>query len=290
MNMLLDSGGSKTDERRLYRFGSSDYDLASRPFIMGILNVTPDSFSDGGRFEDVERAVERGCAMAEEGADFIDVGGESTRPGAQAVPEEEERRRVMPVIRRLAARVSVPISIDTYKARIAAEALDAGAVIVNDITGMTFDGAMARTVADHRASVVLMHMQGTPRSMQERPHYDDVVGEVRTFLLRQAEAARQAGITQILIDPGIGFGKTLDHNLELLRHLTAFTETGYPVLVGPSRKSFLGKLLDLPVDERLEGTAAAVAACVLQGAAILRVHDVRAMKRVAIVAHALRRR
>jgi dihydropteroate synthase len=255
---------------------------------MGVLNVTPDSFSDGGLHVDPDRAVAHALTMIEEGADFIDIGGESTRPGSDPVPAEEELRRVLPVIRELAKRTDAPLSIDTYKSEVAEAALDAGAVIVNDISAMTMDARMAEVVARRRASVVLMHMRGTPKTMQANPHYDDVVAEVKLFLRQQVEHAQRVGIEQIIIDPGIGFGKTLEHNLTLMRELHAFNELGFPVLVGPSRKSFIGTILNLPVEKRLEGTAAAVAACVLRGAHIVRVHDVQAMKRVARVADALR--
>ncbi|MBI2618503.1 MAG: dihydropteroate synthase [Ignavibacteriales bacterium] len=272
----------------VYTFGSIRYDLAARSYVMGILNVTPDSFSDGGVYAKPEHAIERALAMADEGADFVDVGGESTRPGSMPVPPEMELERVIPVIRGIVRERSVPVSIDTTKSVVADEALKAGATMVNDISGLTLDPGMMETVARHRSSVIIMHMKGTPKTMQADPSYRDVVGEVRSFLKRQAEAAVKAGISQVIVDPGIGFGKTLDHNLALLRNLGQLRTLGYPVLVGPSRKSFIGAVLDLPVDQRLEGTAAAVAACVLRGASIVRVHDVKEMKRVARMADALR--
>jgi dihydropteroate synthase len=255
---------------------------------MGVLNVTPDSFSDGGRFFDFENAVAHGREMVQHGADFIDVGGESTRPGSDPVSENEEKRRVVPVIKRLVEETTVPISIDTYKAAVADAALSAGATIVNDISGLTFDPDMLNVAVRHRASVVIMHVKGTPKTMQENPVYADVVGEISEFLRLQAKKAEEAGVEQIVIDPGIGFGKRLEHNLELIRRLAEFKSLGYPLLVGPSRKSFIGKLLDLPVDQRLEGTAAAVSACILNGANIVRVHDVKEMKRVASVADAVK--
>lgn len=254
---------------------------------MGILNVTPDSFSDGGRFFDLEKAVAHARQLERDGADFLDVGGESTRPGAEPVTADEEIRRVVPVIKKLSRELSIPISIDTTKSIVAQEALRAGAVIVNDISGLRFDAAMPKVIAEHSATAVLMHMKGDPRSMQQNPQYDDVVGEVSAFLQRQAVLAERAGITQIILDPGIGFGKNLSHNVVLIRHLRAFVELGYPVLVGPSRKSFLGAILDLSVGDRVEGTAAAVTASVLGGASIVRVHDVKEMKRVARVADAI---
>lgn len=273
-----------------YRFhiGGIDFDFLSRTHIMGILNVTPDSFSDGGHFVDTESAVEHGLQMAEEGADIIDIGGESTRPGSQPVAEEQEIGRVVPVIEQLSRVSKVPLSIDTYKSRVAEAALQAGASVVNDISGMTFDPRMMDVALHHHATVVLMHIKGTPRTMQQNPQYDNVVQEVFDFLSLQTGKARERGITQLLADPGIGFGKDLQHNLELMKGLGKFALLGCPVLVGPSRKSFLGKLLDLPVEERLEGTAAAVTACILRGAHIVRVHDVKQMKRVACVADALK--
>lgn len=257
--------------------------------VMGILNVTPDSFSDGGRFVDPDAAVARARAMAAEGATIIDVGGESTRPGAQPVDVEEELRRVIPVIERLADQ-GLTLSIDTYKAPVARAALESGAHAVNDITALGGDGQMADVVARFGAGLVLMHMKGTPRTMQLNPTYEDVVGEISDFLERRRSYAREKGIAddQIVFDPGIGFGKTVDHNLEILRRLSEFRRLGRPLLVGPSRKSFIGKVLGLDVGERLEGTAAAVAAAVLGGASIVRVHDVRAMLRVARVAEAIR--
>lgn len=273
----------------VYTFGLQTYDLTERTYVMGVLNVTPDSFSDGGHFVTLDEAEKRGLELAEEGADFIDIGGESSRPGSDPVSPGEEIRRVVPVIERLVKRLSIPISIDTYKSEVAGAALDAGALIVNDISAMTFDRSMIPLVAERNASVVLMHMKGTPKTMQQNPTYEDVVREVGDTLKEQSDRCREAGISQILIDPGIGFGKTLSHNLSLMKHLGGLRSFGYPVLVGPSRKSFLGTLLDLPVDQRLEGTAAAVTACILRGANVIRVHDVRAMKRVASVADAILR-
>jgi len=272
----------------IYRFGRREYDLSSRTFVMGILNVTPDSFSDGGQFVDAERAVAHGIQMAGEGADFVDVGGESSRPGSEPLPLEEESRRVIPVIERLAKEVHIPISVDTYKAGVARMALEAGATIVNDISAMTADAEMVRTVASYGATAILMHMKGTPRTMQENPVYADVTSEVAAYLCERLRVARQSGISQVIVDPGIGFGKKLDHNLRLLRELRSIAALGAPVLVGPSRKSFIGAILDLPVNERLEGTAAAVAVSILNGANIVRVHDVKAMKRVAKVVDALK--
>lgn len=272
----------------VFKFGRQVYDLASRTHIMGILNVTPDSFSDGGQHLGFEQAMAHARRMAEEGADFIDVGGESTRPGSEAVSLEEELRRVIPVIERLTKELSIPLSIDTYKSKVAQEALNAGATIVNDISGLAFDSEMPYVAAKHHASVVLMHIRGTPKTMQKNPTYENVTHEVCQFLEEQVHKAHSLGIQQIIIDPGIGFGKNLQHNLQLIRELTTFKTVGCPILIGPSRKSFIGTILDLPVDQRLEGTAAAVTACILNGAHIVRVHDVKEMKRVALMADALK--
>ena len=271
-----------------YRFGTSEYDLASRTHVMGILNVTPDSFSDGGRYLDIERAIEHGQKLVEDGADFVDVGGESTRPGSESVSNEEEMRRVIPVIESLAKKINVPISIDTYKSDVAEAALNVGAVIVNDISAMTVDAKMASIAAKHNASVILMHMKGTPKTMHLNPSYMNVTEEVIQFLRERIEWALKAGIKQIMIDPGIGFGKKIEHNIQLLKELKTFTSLGYPMLVGVSRKSFLGAILNLPPGERVEGTAAAVAISILNGANIIRVHDVKEMKRVAMVSDALK--
>ena len=254
-----------------------------RTLVMGILNLTPDSFSDGGLFTSVDAAVENAERMVAEGADIIDVGGESSRPGADSVPAEVEMDRVLPVIERLAKAVETPISIDTYKSSVAKYALDAGACIVNDISALRGDPDMARIVAEAGVPVVLMHMKGTPRNMQLDPRYDSLISEIISFLKARIQAAVDAGISpdQIIIDPGIGFGKTIVHNLEIIRRLREFKSLGKPILIGTSRKSFIGKVLDLPVDDRLEGTAATVALAISGGADIIRVHNVKEMVRVA---------
>jgi dihydropteroate synthase len=248
-----------------------------RVCVMGILNVTPDSFSDGGMFLDVSKAVAHAEEMAGEGADVIDIGGESTRPGAEFLPEAEQLARVMPVIRRLAPRLQVPISIDTTSAGVARQALDAGAQIVNDISALREDAAMAPLLAERGAPVVLMHMQGRPRDMQEKPSYQDVVAEVRDFLAGRTAWAVEQGIAeaQIIVDPGFGFGKSFEHNMTLLRHLDALHSLTRPILVGTSRKQMLSHILGVPPSERVFGTAATVAAAAERGAAIVRVHDVR---------------
>jgi len=276
------------DSSHQFRLGSVVYDFMSRTHIMGILNVTPDSFSDGGKYADTKHAVDRALRMVDEGADIIDIGGESSRPGSDPVSVDEELRRVIPVIEELSDKTLIPISIDTYKSEVARKALQSGACIVNDISGLTFDPAMTSTAAQYGATVVIMHMRGTPKTMQNEPVYDDVVQEVIQFLDRQSQTALESGIRQVVVDPGLGFGKTLQHNIALMQNLADFKQLGRPVLVGPSRKSFLGTILDLPVDERLEGTAAAVALCIRNGASIVRVHDVKEMKRVAIVADVLK--
>ncbi|GIX08010.1 MAG: dihydropteroate synthase [Candidatus Poribacteria bacterium] len=255
---------------------------------MGVLNVTPDSFSDGGLHLDPERAVEHALEMIAQGADLVDVGGESTRPGAEPVSAKEELRRVLPVLEPLVA-AGVPISVDTYKPEVAQECLELGVHMINDITGLR-NPKMAEVIAQYQAAVCIMHMQGTPQTMQRNPQYVDVVREVGAFLREQAAFAERTGVDReaIVVDPGIGFGKTLEHNLALLRHLRTFTEFGYPVLVGPSRKSFIGRILgNVPPDQRLEGTAASVAVAIAHGANLIRVHDVAFMAKVARVADAI---
>ena len=263
-----------------------------RPLLMGIVNVTPDSFFDGGRFCDPQRAVAHALRLVDEGADLLDLGAESTRPGASPVDEQEERRRLVPVVAAVAKAVSVPISVDTSKAEVARAAIDAGAVMVNDVTALRGDSAMVDVVAKAGAGLALMHMQGTPDTMQHAPRYDDVVGEVAQFLAERIRFAIDHGVAKdrIVVDPGIGFGKTLGHNLDLLANLRVFTELGYPLLVGPSRKGFIGQLTDQSVEARGWGTAGVVALAVEQGANILRVHDVGPMKDVAKVAVAIARR
>jgi dihydropteroate synthase len=246
-----------------------------KPKLMGVLNVTPDSFSDGGQLCGPGAAAERAQALAEAGAGIIDLGGESTRPGAEAVPAEVERERVEPVVAGLAA-AGAAVSIDTSKAPVAAAALDAGAGIVNDVTALRGDPDLAALCAERGAGVVLMHMQGDPRTMQENPQYEDVVDDVRAFLAERVEAAVAAGIDEerIWLDPGIGFGKTLEHNLELLRRLGELRELGRPMVVGTSRKSFIGKIDGSPAGERLGGTIASSVLAAAAGAEVLRVHDV----------------
>lgn len=265
-------------------------DFARRTVIMAILNVTPDSFYDGGRRLKPARAIADGIEMVQSGAEILDVGGESTRPGAPPVGEAEELARVLPVIQGLRREVGVPISIDTYKAGVARAALDAGADIVNDISALRFDPALVSLVAAEGVPVILMHMQGRPQTMQAEPKYGDVVREVRDFLAAQLYEAMDAGIAaeRIVLDPGIGFGKTLEHNLQLLRGLPALAALGQPLLVGASRKAFIGKILGFDSNRRLEGSLAVAVAAVLGGANLLRVHDVGETCRAARIADAIR--
>ncbi|HET6923271.1 MAG TPA: dihydropteroate synthase [Anaeromyxobacteraceae bacterium] len=260
------------------------------PYLMGVLNVTPDSFSDGGRFLDPAAAVDRALQLAGEGADLLDVGGESARPGARPVPAEEERRRVVPVLERLAALgFAAPISVDTSKAEVARAALAAGAALVNDVSSLA-DPEMARVVAGAGVPVVLMHMRGTPADMQSRARYRDVVGEVKAELAAALARAAAAGVSpeRTILDPGIGFAKDAGHSVRILARLVDLAALGRPLLVGPSRKSFVGQVTGAPVEERLPGTLAAVTAAVLGGATFLRVHDVAAARQAARVAAAIR--
>ena len=265
--------------------------LGTNTHVMGILNVTPDSFSDGGRYLDVQQAVAHAETMIAEGATLIDIGGESSRPGASPVSVEAELARVVPVVQALAGTVDVLISVDTYKASVAQRALEAGAHIVNDITALSGDPNMAAVVADMEAGVVLMHMKGTPRTMQRAPEYTDVVNEVRTWLKKKVRHAEGQGIApeRIIIDPGIGFGKTTAHNLQLLKRLSEFRALNRPLLIGTSRKSFIGNILEVPVTARIEGTAATVCWAITHGADIVRVHDVKANARAAQMTDALYR-
>jgi dihydropteroate synthase len=259
--------------------------FGSKTFIMGILNITPDSFSDGGKYLDISKAVARAEEMVNEGADIIDIGGESTRPGAKSVPLEEELRRVIPVIKEVRRKVDVPISIDTQKAEVAREAIEAGANIINDVSALRADPEMVKVVRRYDLPVVLMHMKGRPRTMQRNPHYKDVISEIYDFLAERISWAKEQGIDEekIIIDPGIGFGKTLEHNLEIIRRLQEFRSLGRPILIGTSRKSFIGMILNLPPQERLNGTLASCALAIINGADILRVHDVKEVRQLAKV-------
>jgi len=268
-----------------------DLDLDKKTHIMGILNITPDSFSDGGLHFDKSSAVDHALRMVEDGADILDIGGESTRPGSEPVSLEEELSRTLPVIEALAGKITVPISIDTYKSEVALRALESGASIVNDISGMRFDPEMAGIVSRHKVPVVIMHIKGTPKNMQANPTYNALVPEIMDYFQESIRFAAKSGIPEnmIILDPGIGFGKTFEHNLEIINNLDQFSLLKKPLLIGPSRKAFLGKILGgLPPHERIEGTAASVAISIMKGAHIVRVHDVRQMSRVARVADAIK--
>lgn len=275
---------------RVWRCGSHRLPLGGRPLVMGVLNITPDSFSDGSRWLDPDRAVERALQMVDEGADIIDVGGESTRPGAPPVDPETERRRILPVITRLAPILPIPLSVDTTKVAVAAAALDAGASIINDISGLTFEPDMTSCAARTGCGVVLMHTRGTPQTMQMDTRYDDLLGEVISRLGDSVSHAIEGGVSpdSIVVDPGIGFGKDWRGNLELLRRLPEIARRlPYPLLVGTSRKSFIGVVTGRGVGDRLFGTAATVALAVQGGASVVRVHDVREMRDVADMAAAI---
>jgi dihydropteroate synthase len=256
--------------------------LVDRVHIMGILNVTPDSFSDGGRYLNPDDAVAHALTMVEQGADILDIGAESSKPGSIPIDEEEERRRLIPIVRAVCRRVSIPVSIDTTKASIAEQALDVGAAMINDISALRFDARMGAVVAKSGAGVILMHMQGHPQTMQYAAQYVDVVEEVRQFLKARVEAAKAMGIPpeRILLDPGIGFGKNCRHNLTLLNRLDTLCTLGRPLVVGVSRKAFIGKMLNRPIDGRLMGTAGAVAVAIMKGARMVRVHDVAPIRDV----------
>ena len=270
-------------EEAIRKYRKNDFAIEARDFkirippirIMGILNVTPDSFSDGGKYLDVDRAIERAREMEKEGADIIDIGGESSRPFSSPIDQEEELRRIIPVLKELDD-LKIPISVDTYKPKVAEEALRYGASIVNDIFGLRKEG-MAEVIRDYDAAVVIMHMKGEPRNMQMNPHYDDTISEIAKFLRERVNFAMKMGIDEdkIIIDPGIGFGKRVEDNLRILKYLDNFKSLGFPILIGTSRKSYIGNILNLPVDERLEGTLASDIMAALNGASILRVHDVK---------------
>lgn len=260
----------------------------TKTLVVGVVNVTPDSFSDGGEFFSVENAVEHAKMLVEEGADILDIGGESSRPGSDPVSVEEELRRVIPVIEKLRGEVDVPISLDTYKWEVAEAGLKAGADIINDISGLR-DPKMVEVVARHQCPVIIMHMLGEPKTMQKDPSYHDVVAEIVDFFKERIVIARTAGINEIILDPGIGFGKNLEHNLEILRRFDEFCTLGYPVLIGTSRKSFLGTLMNgAGPRERLEGTIASTLVAVMKGATLVRVHDVKEMKKALMVVDGVR--
>ena len=267
--------------------GNNILDFSKRSYVMGILNVTPDSFSDGARFFDLDAAIKHGMEMAEQGADIIDVGGESTRPGADTVSADEEIQRTEPVIRELSKRIDIPLSIDTTKADVARRALDAGAEIVNDISALRADPEMVDVAVSYQAPVVLMHMLGSPKTMQQDICYDSIIEDITDFLKERIDFAINNGVerNKIIIDPGIGFGKSVGNdNFEIIREMRSFASLGLPVLVGPSRKAFIGRLLDAEVDERDIGTLATVSIAIHNGANIVRVHNVAQTKMAAKVA------
>jgi len=264
-----------------FQFGKKVYDLSSRTHVMGVLNVTPDSFSDGGKYTSLDDAVNHALKMADEGVDFIDVGGESTRPGADAITAEEEMKRVIPIIELLAAKLQIPISIDTYRAEVADKALTSGAVMVNDISGFNSDKDMLKVIAKHKASAIAMHMKGTPKNMQDNPVYEDVVKEVVAYLEDAIWRANVENVTQLILDPGIGFGKNAEHNLALIKNINELRRLDCPVMVGVSRKSMIGKLVGGEVGDRLEGTVALNTIAILNGVQIIRVHDVKSGIRTA---------
>lgn len=268
-----------------------DIKFGSRTYIMGILNVTPDSFSGDGIYQDIDKSIERARRMVEDGADIIDIGGESTRPGSEPLAIEEEIKRTIPVIKKLSKIIDVPISIDTAKSEVARLALMNGASIINDVTGLESDEGMIGVAKEFNAKVVVMHMKGTPRTMQINPEYVNVIQEIKEKLKAIVERAEERGIKKenIIIDPGIGFGKTLEHNLEILNRLFEFKELGLPILVGPSRKSFIGKLTGAECDKRIFGTIASVAIAIRNGADIVRVHDVKETKQAVIISDAITR-
>ena len=277
----------------LFKLNWSGYtlDLSRRTHVMGVINVTPDSFSDGGQFFEKERAIEQALQLATDGADLIDVGGESTRPYSKGISADEEMNRVIPVIETLKKELGIPISIDTLKAPVAREALRCGASMVNDISALRSDPKMASVVAEAGVPVILMHMKGTPADMQVNPSYDDVAAEIITFLKEVMDQAVSRGVRRdrIIVDPGIGFGKTADHNLEILKDLGRFQCLGVPILVGSSRKAFIGRILDKKVHERDTGTMATVAAAVMNGAHIVRVHNVKQAVETVRVIDAIKR-
>ena len=280
------------EDEFIVRCKKGDLNLSKRTHIMGVINVTPDSFSDGGFFFDPNRAIAHALKLVDEGADIIDIGGETTRPGSKPITAETEISRVIPVIERLAPKIDVPISIDTYKSLVAERAIEAGAEIINDISALNFDPKMLEIASRHDIPVVLMHIKGTPENMQQNPCYVSVISEIIEYLKDSIEMAEKAGIDphKIIIDPGIGFGKSLDdgHNLKIINRLSEFKSLGKPILVGPSRKAFIWKILNADVTQREEGTAAAVSAAVLNGANIVRVHNVGMIRKVVRVIDAIK--
>jgi len=281
---------AQTDKKEfVLNFRHRKYNFSERTHIMGVLNVTPDSFSDGGKFLSLDKAIAQALKMVEEGVDIIDIGGESTRPGSQPVTLKEETQRVIPVIETLVKKIQIPISVDTYKSQIALKAMEAGAELINDISGLRFDSEMVKLAAKYNVPVVIMHIKGTPQNMQENPYYENVIKEIKDYFEERISFADSMEIKEenIILDPGIGFGKRFEDNLAILKNLKEFKKLDRPILVGLSRKSFIGKILDLPVEERLEGSLGALACSIMQGANIARVHDVKESVRVAKVVDAI---
>jgi dihydropteroate synthase len=275
--------------RPILQVNGKQHILGDKTWIMGVINVTPDSFSDGGFYLDEKKAIERGLELVTQGADILDVGGESTRPGSDAISPEEELNRIMPVISELREKTNVLISVDTTKSAVAEAALEAGADIINDISAFRFDDRMPLIATETGAPIILMHMKGVPKTMQSNPYYEDLFQEIRCFLEERIATAEAYGIKRenIIVDPGIGFGKSLEHNLSIINNLNFLEKLNRPILVGISRKSFIGKILNLPPEERVEGTIASAVLSVLKGAHILRVHDVEPVKRAITVAEAI---
>ncbi len=269
------------------RYKNAFLNFLDGPKLMGVVNVTPDSFSDGGKFFSTEAAVEHGMALYQGGADILDIGGESTRPESESISSEEEKKRVIPVIKQLREKIQIPISIDTMKADVAAEAIENGADIVNDVSAMSFDNTMPAVIKRYGVGIILMHMKGTPKTMQVNPEYNDVVGEILSYLEQRARYAMEMGIGKeyIAIDPGIGFGKTIKHNLLILKNINAFRALGFPLLIGVSRKSFIGKLTNTDTVERLHGSIASAIWAATHGVDIIRVHDIKETKQALSMTH-----
>jgi dihydropteroate synthase len=276
---------------RIIKCGNYSLEFGKRTLVMGVINITPDSFSDGGKFYDTKVAISHAKYLVSNGADILDVGGESTRPGSESVTMDEEMKRVIPVIEGISNEVEIPISIDTGKSEVAKAALDAGACIINDISAMRSDPRIANVAAESQSPLILMHMQGTPKDMQKDPKYKDVMGDIKEFLEERLDLAQSKGVTRenMIIDPGIGFGKTLEHNYEIIRRLRELKDLNLPILMGTSRKSFIGNTLGLDVNERLEGTLATITMSIINGADIIRVHDVKEAVRTAKMTDAIYR-
>jgi dihydropteroate synthase len=276
---------------RIIKCGNYSLEFGKRTLVMGVINVTPDSFSDGGKFFESNVAISHAKRLVSQGVDIIDIGGESTRPGSESVTKDEEMKRVIPVIEGIFNEVKVPISIDTGKSEVAMAALDAGACIINDISAMRSDPKIANVAAESQTPLILMHMQGTPKDMQKDPKYGDIMGDIREFLQERLDFAQSKGVPRenMIIDPGIGFGKTLEHNYEIIRRLRELKELNLPILIGTSRKSFIGSTLGLDVNERLEGTLATITMSIINGADIIRVHDVMEAVRTAKMTDAIYR-